>query len=167
VSDLIKAMNPAGALPDEDTARKAAQVSAIGMILGAVNTVAEGWYSANGGAEASQQMAATLTGKMPTAEEMEASAQFGLIGMGLVVVLQLVLAAVQWRKPNSILPMLFLVLVIWALGMAVLALLTGAGERPMWLTALTIVTMTLAAALHIAGIRGASALQKFRQAQAY
>jgi len=167
VSDLIKAMNPTAALPDQDMARKAAQVSAIGMILGAVNTAAEGWYNANGGAEASQRMVTALTGTTPTAEEIEASAQFGLMGMGLVVVLQLVLAGVQWRKPNSALPVIFLVLVVAALGMALLALVNGAGGRPAWLTTLTIVTMAMAGILHIAGIRGASAMAKFRAAQAY
>lgn len=173
MSDLIKAMNPTTPLTDAGIARKAAQASAVGMLVGAVNTVAEGWYAANGGAEASQRMLESLTGQAPTAEEIASAAQFGLIGTAVVVVLHLVLAGVQWKKPNSVLPILFLVLVVWGLGSALLGLISagqleaiGATPRPMWLTVVTLVTLAIAAVLHIAGIRGSSALGKFQNADA-
>jgi uncharacterized membrane protein YwaF len=62
------------------------------------------------------------------------------------------------------LPIIFLVLVIWALGGSVLALAMPAigGTQPMWLTLFTLITMLIAAIMHIAGIRGTSALDKLR-----
>lgn len=174
MSNWVKAINPTAPIDDQDAALAAARVSAFGMLLGAVNNLAEGWYTVNGGAEAAQRAVENLTGQTQTPEQIQAAGQFGLMGVGIVVVLQLILAAVQWKKPNQVLPILFLVLVIWSLGGVVLGFMMagqmealGATGRPMWLTLTTLVLLGAAAVCHISGIRGASALSKFRDAQAY
>lgn len=170
MSDIIRAMNPAAALGTEDAARAAARVSAIGMVIGTINTAVGAWYASTPAAsEAAARVVENLTGQAPDAAQLQSQAQMGLYFAGALVVLQLALAAVQWRKPNGVLPILFLVLAVWGLGGAVLALAMPmfAGGQPVWLTVFTLVTLLLASVLHIAGIRGASALGKFRDAQAY
>ncbi|MBU1384370.1 MAG: hypothetical protein KJ916_05905 [Alphaproteobacteria bacterium] len=163
-------MNPAGALATEDAARAAAQVSAIGMVIGAIHTAVGAWYASTPAAsEATARVIEEFTGQAPEPAQLASQAQMGLYLAGALVVLQLILAAVQWRKPNVALPILFLVLVVWGLGGSILALVMPmfGGGQPMWLTLFTLVTMLIAAIMHIAGIRGASALGKFRDAQAY
>ena len=170
MTDIIGAMNPTAPLTTEDAALGAAKVSAIGMIIGAINQAVGGWYASTPAAsEAAARVIGDLTGQTPDPAQLAQQAQMGLYLTGAFVVLQLILAAVQWRKPNGVLPILFLVLVVWALGGAILALMMPAfgGGQPMWLTVFTLVTMLVAALLHIAGIRGASALKKFREAEAY
>jgi hypothetical protein len=174
MTDWIKAMNPAGAMDSQEAALAAARVSAIGMVLGAVRDGIGAWYTANGGAEASQRAIESLTGQVASSEQIAQAAQTGLMAAGVVIVLQLILAVVQWLKPNQVLPIIFLVLVVLALGGSLMSL-TGmsmlpgmdAVAPPTWITFASIVLMALAAIMHIAGIRGASAMSKFRDAQAY
>jgi len=174
MTDWIKAMNPAGPIDTGDAALAAARVSAIGMVLGAIRDGVAAWYTANGGAEASQRAIENLTGQAQSPEQIAQAAQFGLYGAGAVIVLQLILAVVQWLKPNQALPILFLVFVVLALGNALLTLVgaslmpgMASAAPPMWVSATTIVLMTAAFLMHVAGIRGASAMNKFRDAQAY
>ena len=170
MTDIMGAMNPTAPLTTEDAALAAAKVSAIGMVIGAINQAVGGWYASTPAAsEAAARVISDLTGQTPDPAQLAQQAQMGLYLTGAFVVLQLILAAVQWRKPNGVLPIVFLVLVVWALGGALLALVAPVfgGGQPMWLTVFTFVTMLVAALLHIAGIRGAGALKKFREAEAY
>lgn len=167
MTDLIKAMNPTAALTTEQAARDAARVSAVGMVLGAISQAAAGWYaSTDAGIAAARGMVEQMLGQAPTVEEAAQQAQIGLIVTAVVVVLQLGLAAIQWRKPNGVLPLIFLILVIWGLGTASLGLFLPAisAAQPFWLTVLTVILLASAAILHVAGIRGASALDKLRTA---
>jgi len=169
MTDIVRAMNPMGSLTTEEAARGAARASAIGIVVGAIHQAVGGWYSTTPEAqESAARMVESLTGQAANPDQFAAQSQMGLYVTGAFVLLQLVLAVVQWRKPNVVLPILFLVLVIWGLGMAVLALVVPAmsGAQPMWLTTFTLVMMLIAAILHISGIRGASALTKFRDAPA-
>ena len=163
MTDLIKAMNPTAVLTNEQAALDAARVSALGMVLGAINQAVAGWYaSTDAGIEAARGMVEQMLGQAPSAEELAKQAQSGLMVTGVLVLLQLGLAAVQWRKPNGVLPIIFLVLVIWGLGTACLALFVPvlAAAQPMWLTVVTVVLMAIAAITHIASIRGVGALNK-------
>jgi len=165
MTDIFKAMNPTAPLATEEAALGAAKVSAVGMVVGAVNTAIGGWYSSTPAAqEAAARMVHDLTGQAPDPAALAQQSQFGIMIAGGFIVLQLILAFVQWRKPNIVLPILFLVLVIWALGGSLLALVVPAfgAAQPLWLTLVILVLMLVAAVTHIAGIRGASALDKIR-----
>lgn len=165
MTDLIKSMNPTAPLTTEALALGAAKVSAVGMVIGAIRDVAAAWYASTPEASAAAaKMVEQMTGQAQAPEKMAQNAQFGLYIAGFFILLQLVLAFVQWKKPNMVLPIIFLVLVIWALGMGLLALVVPAfgAAQPMWLTLVTVVTMVIAAVTHIASIRGASALDKIR-----
>jgi hypothetical protein len=165
MTDLIKAMNPTAPLTTEEAALGAARVSAVGMVIGAIHQAVGAWYASTPQAsETAAKMVEQMTGQAPDAAAMAQQGQVGVMLGGGLVVLQLILAAVQWKKPNMALPIIFLILVIWALGGACLALAMPAlgGVQPMWLTLFTVVTMVIAAVTHIASIRGASALDKIR-----
>lgn len=169
MTDIIKAMNPTAPLTTEEAALAAAKVSAVGMVIGVVKQAVEAWYASTpeavaATAAASAAMVEQLTGQTPDATEVAQQSQGGLVLAGVFIVLALILAFVQWRKPNTVLPILFLILVILALGGAVLALFMPAfsGGQPMWLTVVSLVTMAIAAVMHIASIRGVSALNKLR-----
>jgi len=169
MTDLIKAMNPAASLTTEQGALDAARVGAVGIVLGAINQAVAGWYaSTDAGIEAARGVLEQMLGEAPSAEQMAQQAQTGLIMTGAMVVLHLILAAVQWRKPNGVLPIIFLILVIWGLGSACLAFLVPAiaAVQPMWLTVLTVVLLAIATITQIASIRGAGALNKIRMAAA-
>ena len=90
-----------------------------------------------------------------------------------LIAIQLILGLVQWFKPNIVIPILFTILVVYGLGTAVLGLVMAgqmdipAAAAPAWQTWGGIVVLVIQLVLHIAGIRGANALRKFRDAQAY
>lgn len=169
MTDIIKAMNPTAPLTTEEAALAAARVSAVGIVVGAINQVIGGWYATTPDAQAAAARAVeSLTGQPVDPAALAQQSQIGLYMTGGFIVLQLILAFVQWKKPNMVLPILFLVLVIWGLGTGVLALVMpafGAGQ-PMWLSLTIVILMLFAAVTHIAGIRGASALGKIRFAAA-
>lgn len=174
MSDWIKAINPTAGIATQDEATTAARASVFGILLGMLNTAAEGWYAQQIGPQTAARGIEAMTGQPATAEQIQSAGQFGLMGMGLLIALQVVLAVVQWRKPNQVVPILFLVLVVWTLGGVLVSPLlaeqvqaAGAQMRPMWLAGVSIVTLGLALIFHVAGVRGGSALAKFRQAQAY
>lgn len=165
MTDIIKAMNPTTPLTTEAAALAAAKVSAVGMVIGAVNQAVSGWYASTPeAAAATAEMVEQFTGQAPEPAALAQQTQMGLYLAGGFVLLQLILAFVQWKKPNIALPILFLVLVVWGFGGSVLALAMPAigGTQPMWLTLFTLVTMLIAGIMHIAAIRGASALDKLR-----
>jgi hypothetical protein len=165
MSGLIRAMNPTANLSTEPAALDAARISTTGMVLGAVNQAVAGWYaSTEAGRAAAAAMVEQLVGQAPSADEVAQQAQIGLMTTGVLVLLQLGLAAVQWRKPNGVLPTIFLILVIWGLGTASLAFFVPAvaSAQPLWLTMVTVVLLAIAAVTHIASIRGSSALNRIR-----
>lgn len=169
MTDLIKAMNPTASLTTEEAALGAARVSAVGIVLGAINQALGGWYaSTDAGVAASRDMVEQMLGQAPTMEEAAQQAQAGLIVTGVLVVVQLGLAALQWNKPNGVLPIIFLILVIWGLGTAALGLVVPAiaAVQPLWLGVATVILLAVAVITHIASIRGASALNKIRMAAA-
>jgi hypothetical protein len=173
MTDIIKAMNPTAPLTTEEAALAAAKVSAVGMVIGGVNQAVEAWYvstpqGAAATAAATAAMMEQMTGQTPDAAQLAQQSGGGLMVAGAFVVLALILAFVQWRKPNTVLPILFLVLVTFAFGSACLGLFMPAlgGGQPLWLTLFSLVTMAIAAIMHIASIRGVSALNRIRMAAA-
>lgn len=169
MTDIIKAMNPTAPLTTEESALAAARVSAVGIVIGTIHQAVAAWYASTPeAAAAASAMMEELTGQTPDAATLAQQSQMGLMVGGVLIAIALILALVQWRKPNTVLPILFLVLVIWSLGGAALALAVPAlgGSQPLWLTLFSVVTMAIAAITHIASIRGVGALNKIRMAAA-
>ena len=89
------------------------------------------------------------------------------------VVIQLVLGFVQWAKPNIVLPIVFLILVAFGLISGLLGLMMAGQEgmpeaaaTPAWQLWGGMVVLVVQLVLHIAGIRGARALDRLRMAAA-
>lgn len=168
MNDWIKAMNPLSAAATEADALKAARASAIAIFIGAIYGVVGltvGMDAMKAGVEA--QAAAQTPGMGDT---------MFMIAMGLgcaLIVVQLVLGFVQWAKPNSIIPIIFVILVAYGLVSIPLGHMMAENmgveppHVPAWQMATGVVVMVVELILHIAGIRGANALKRFRDAQAY
>ncbi|HYD27423.1 hypothetical protein [Brevundimonas sp.] len=176
MSDWIKAINPMATIGTEAEALRAARASAIAIFIGVAFGIVGVVVMMNGGMEAMQSaVAAQSAGADAQVASMTgAIVEFTLYMMIAMVVIQLILGFVQWVKPNLVIPILFIVLVVYGLGSTLLGqVMAGQMDVPetamntAWMTALGIAVMVIELMLHIAGVRGASALRKFRDAQAY
>ena len=95
------------------------------------------------------------------------------LSIGLIVI-QLIIGLVQWFKPNIVIPIIFTILVAFSLVTGLMAALGGGGQpetvaavaNPAWLTWGGLAFLVVELILHIAGIRGARALDKLRMAAA-
>lgn len=165
----IKAANPFAALDTRQAALAAARTTTVGILLGALQNALHLWHMTHGGAEAAGRALERVSGSPPTAE-MQAMQQGSLTISGGLIFLQLALAIIQWRKPNQILPILFLILVGLALATTGPAFIFGlryAAEghetTPIWISVGGMVLTILAFVAHITGLRGARRLSKFRR----
>lgn len=166
MQNWIKAINPTAPITTEAEALRAARASAIGVAIGAVvGAVAvvqmivrkDEIAAAAAAAAANDPMAAGMVGTMT-----QVMLYFAI---GLVVI-QAILAFVQWAKPNIIIPILFAVLIVGGL---LMQLLPSPVEKPPLDVLKVVLTYGIAAIqllLHTAGIRGASKLDKIRFAEA-
>ena len=170
MTDWAKAINPTSPLTTEADALAAARASAIAIFLGAAFGAVGVIMMLTGGMEAMEAaMVAAAGGDEATAGMMGGMAQFALyMSIGMAVI-ELILGFVQWTKPNKVIPILFIVLVVYGLGSSVLGLMMR-GDVPMpdspmnapWFIGLSILVLIVQLVLHIAGVRGASALDRLR-----
>ena len=176
MSDWIKAFNPMATIGTEAEALKAARASAVAIFIGVAFGLVGVFVMMNGGLEAMRSAVAAQSagGDQQIAGMAGALADFTLYTMIAMVVIQLILGFVQWFKPNIVIPILFIVLVVYGLGSTLLGqMMAGQMEVPQtamnsgFMVAFGIAVLVVELILHIAGVRGASALRKFRDAQAY
>lgn len=166
MTNWIKAVNPLSTASTEPEALAAARASAIAIFIGVIYGVCGLVFGMN-------MMKAGIEAQPSTGASPEMMFQ---IAMGLaagVVIIQLVLGLVQWFKPNMAIPIIFVILVGYGLVSIPLGRMMAANMGiespavPAWQMMLSVVVMLVELALHIAGIRGASALKRFRDARAY
>lgn len=170
---LISAMNPTAQITDRTQAIAAARSSAIAIFIGVAWGIVGVIYLMTAGSAVMEAALAQATADSPEAAGMSGMAGVmtgaAIGGTIFVVVIQLVLGLVQWFKPNIVIPILFTVLVVYGLGTTLLALGMSsnqvAGANPMWFTVLGLVVLVVELVLHIAGIRGANALNKMNKAE--
>ena len=176
MSDLVKGMNPTATISNEGEAKAAARASAIAIFLGVIWGVIGIVWMMGPGAAVMEAALAEASASNPDAAGMAGVMAGAAIGFaGVMVVIQLVLGLVQWAKPNIVIPILFTILVVYGLGSTLLAVtmagqmegMGAAAATPAWQTWGGVAVMVIQLIMHIAGIRGASALRKFREAQAY
>lgn len=171
MSNWIKAINPTGAITTEAEAVTAARASALAIFLGVAVGILGVVMMMNGGMEAMEAAAVAAAGDDPQAASMTGMVVQGAFYFAIaLVVIQLILGLVQWFKPNVFIPILFLVLVVYGLGSSALGLTMDQTNVPQTgmstpaMIALNFVVLTVQLILHIAGVRGASALSKLRKA---
>lgn len=175
MSGLIAGLSPAAKLTNEGEAKASARASAVSILLGVLwGGITLAWMaSPEGAALMREAMAASAT---PETAAMMETAAAAMVGVTAVMIgLQLIFAGIQWFKPNIIVPILFVLLVAYGLLTSLmqvvmadqLAALTGPQpQMPGWITYTNLAVLVIQLLLHIAGIRGASALSKFRRAAA-
>lgn len=170
---LISSMNPTAAISTRPEAIAAARASAIAIFIGVAWGVVGVIYLMTAGSAVMEAALADAAAQNPDAASMSGMAGFmtgAAIGTAIfMVVIQLILGLVQWFKPNIVIPILFTVLVVYGLGSTLLGLTMMnaqvAGANPMWFTVLGLLVLIVELVLHIAGIRGASALNKMNKAE--
>jgi len=169
MTDWAKAINPTAALATEDDAISAARGSAIAIFLGVVWGVVGIIYLMTAGQAAMQAAVTQASAESPGM--VGAVGQIALWTAIFFVVAQAVIGFIQWSKPNIVIPIIFLILVVFGLIMGVFGLMMAnsmpevaeaQAQTPAWQTWIGMLLMIVQAVMHIAGIRGASALDKIR-----
>lgn len=170
MSEWIKAVNPTAPITTEPDALRAARASALAIFLGVAWGVVGVAILLTTGAAAMEAAMAQAAADAPEVAGMTgAMTQIALWGAIGVTVIQLVLGLVQWTKPNIVIPIIFLILVIYGLVTSLIGLsmmgspdIPDAARTPLWQIALGLIILVIQLVMHIAGIRGARALDKLR-----
>ncbi len=173
MSGWISAINPLSTAKTEADARRAARASAIAIGLGVLMGIWGAYYMMTDGKAIMDAAMAEATAATPEAAGMAGVMASAMLGVTIaIVVIQAILGLVQWFKPNIVIPIIFAILVVYGLGnMVVAQFMTEqmqsqmtVPEVPLWQTVVSWVVLVVQLILHIAGARGASALDKLRKA---
>lgn len=170
MTDWIKASNPTAAITTEAEAVAAARASALAIFLGVIwGGVGVALLMTTGSAEVEAAVAQAAADAPEMAGMGEAVMQFAMWSAIGLCVIQLVLGLVQWAKPNIVIPIIFAILVAFGLVSGVFGLMMSGAEgmpetaaAPQWQIWAGFVVLVVQMILHIAGIRGARALDRIR-----
>ena len=166
----LKAMNPASPITTEAEAERAAKASAISIMIGVVVGLASLAWTFSNPAAMQDAMAAASQGDPSNAAATQAALQVGLWFGGALVLVQLILAIVQWRNPGKFIAILFMVLIAFGL-VSTLAtpLLAGSmpnmPNTPIWQIVLSVVIMIIQMVLHSTGLKGIKQLDRIQMEQ--
>lgn len=169
MTDWIKASNPTAPITTEAEATAAARASALAIFLGVVwGGIGVALLMTGGSAEVEAAMA------QASADAPEMAGMGGTVmqiamwtAIGFCAI-QFVLGLVQWAKPNVVIPIIFAILVVFGLGSGLLGLMMQGQEgmpasaAPTWQVWVGFVILVIQLVMHIAGIRGARALDRIR-----
>jgi hypothetical protein len=174
MTDWIKASNPTASITTEAEAIGAARASALAIFLGVIwGGVGVFMLMSGGSAEIEAAMAQASADAPEMAGMGGAVMQIAMWSAIGLCVIQLVLGLVQWAKPNIVIPIIFAMLVAFGLVSGVFGLMMAGQEgmpetaaTPTWQVYVGFVILVVQLVLHIAGIRGARALDRIRMAAA-
>ena len=174
MTDWIKASNPTAPITTEAEAIGAARASAVAIFLGVLWGIVGILYLMTAGQALVDAAIAEATAQSPEAAGMAGMMAQGLMGLSIgLVVIQLIIGLVQWFKPNVVIPIIFAILVAFGLVTGLMEAFdvaqpetVGDFANPAWLTWGSLAIMVIQLVMHIAGIRGARALDKLRMAAA-
>ena len=166
----LKAMNPSSPITTEAEAERAAKASAISIMIGVVVGLASlAWTFANP-ALVQDAMATASAGDPTNTAAAQAALQVGLWMGGGLVLIQLILAAIQWRNPGKFIAILFMVLIAFGIVSTLAApLMAGSVPNmpvtPIWQVVLSIVIMIVQMILHVTGLKGIKQLDRIQMEQ--
>ena len=146
MTNWIKAANPLATTAGVDEARAAARMSSVALWLTAAKDVV---------------LLVALLGSIPQASAATTStgsnvATMTLAILGVSALVQIAAGLFQWVRPGTMIPIIAGMLTAYALYEAGMKMAGGASA----LAVISVVVMVLALILHIAGTRGAAALEK-------
>ena len=179
-SQWLAAANPLHTPASRDEALRAARWGSIALVISACwsAVVAIFTYLNHEQVTAAMIRAVPVQTDLP-AEQAEATAAMSralmssmsvpmLIISLVMCVVYLVLARVQWTRPNIVIPIVILAFVAYGVFAGLLAMATNpmvretaAGLQPVWLTAAGWVIQLVKAVLLVASWRGAASLKRF------
>ena len=167
----LQAMNPASPITTEAEAERAARASAISIMIGVVVGLASLAWTFSNPAAMQDAMAAASQGDPSNAAATQAALQVGLWFGGALVLVQLILAVVQWRNPGKFIAILFMVLVAYGListlaAPVIAGMMPNVPTVPIWQIALSLVILIIQMVLHVAGLRGIKKLDDIQMEQA-
>jgi hypothetical protein len=177
VTDLLRVINPMAPIETESDARTAGRAGAIGAflmaaagVIGALEMIltVDAYLAVMRDTtvamygEGTETTRAALTMMTPTMVYMTAA--FSLV----VVLVYAVLGAVQWRKPNAVIPLLLGLWSAYGLLMVLIGHLNGTAAAahlhiPIWRQVLSVAVGMAALVFFYAGFRGANRLGKLRR----
>lgn len=166
MTDWVRASNPTAPIANEAEATAAARASAIAIFLGVLWGIVGVVQMFMSQAEMTEAAAAAAASD-PAAVGMVGAMVQGMLYFAVaMVVIQAILGFVQWTKPNIVIPIIFAILVVGGAAIAASGLMAtpegAAPTAPMWQTVVGFIILAIQLVLHIAGIRGASKLDKLR-----
>ena len=176
MTDMARAMNPTATITTEAEAKAAARASAIAIFLGVGwGIIGVVWVMGPGAAVMEAAMSEAMASSPEAANMAGMMTGLALWGSIFLIAVQMAVGLFQWFKPNIVIPIVFIILVAYGLVMAALGLFMAGqldpavapAAMPGWQTWGGIAVLVVQLILHIAGIRGANALKKFSDAQAY
>lgn len=158
--DLLKTINPGTRIETESDARAVARASSIALWLSAARyVVATGSLAAN--FSTVRALAATQVDALGPTASVDLVAYGIVAGPALVAIVEIAASVWQWKRPGMIVPIIWLILITYGVFEFV-----RAGAPLAGMGAVLAVLLLVSAALHASAIRGASALAKFRDAEA-
>jgi uncharacterized membrane protein len=167
MTDWVRASNPTAPITNEAEATAAARASAIAIFLGVLWGIAGIVYLMTAGQPAMEAAMAQAAAESPEMAGMTGIMTQAALWMSVgFVVIQLILGLVQWARPNIVIPIIFLILVLFGLISGVMGMMMQGQEdmpeatMPAWQVWGGLVIMIVQTLLHIAGIRGARQLDK-------
>jgi len=165
MTDWIKASNPTASMTTETEALAAARASAVAIFLGVVWGIVGVVQMVMSQTEL-KEAAAAAAASDPAAAGMAGAMVQGVLYFAIaMLVIQVILGWVQWAKPNVVIPIIFAILVVGGGAMAAFGLMAApesAATTPMWQTVLSFIILVIQLIMHIAGIRGARALERIQ-----
>lgn len=160
----LKAVNPLAAIDTEAQALMAARASAITLWLSGVAWIVTSILKIQ---DMPRMRAAMMAegGESPVLDIVGSGmAEATVVITAVIGLIQLVLGGVQWRSPNTVIPIIFLILSLYGLGNALWGQVTGsAGAGTAVLMILSYFTLVVAVIFHWAGLRGADRLEKIHR----
>jgi hypothetical protein len=169
MTDWVRASNPTAPITNEAEATAAARASAIAIFLGVLWGIAGIVYLMTAGQAVMEAAMAQAAAESPEMEGMTGIMTQAALWMSVgFVVIQLILGLVQWAKPNIVIPIIFLILVLFGLISGLMGMMMQGQEgmpeatTPAWQLWGGLGIMIIQTIMHIAGIRGARQLDKLR-----
>lgn len=159
----LKAFNPLATIDNEAEALMAARASSVTLWLSGAKWIAAAILVIE---DMPRLKAAFVT-------DNSNSLVHDLVGNGLaeatvaitaaIGLFQVMLGGVQWRAPNTVIPIIFLILSTYGLGNALWQQVMGGGAGSGWTMVLSYFTLVVAVIFHWIGLRGARRLETFHR----
>ncbi|NBB50362.1 hypothetical protein GVN24_18980 [Rhizobium sp. CRIBSB] len=166
MENWVRAVNPFSSLETVGQALAAARLSAVSLWISGGKWVLAALLMIDDLADMRAEISTAGAARGDTAimTLVEGGlAEIMLAVVALIGLFQLVLGGVQWRIPNSTIPIIFLILSGYGLATDLWRQVTGAGNPVLWVLVLSYISLVIAVYFHALGARGAMRLEALQK----